>query len=35
MSLGKLRIQLVEAKFEKDVDKIGKMDPFVHVKCRE
>jgi hypothetical protein len=35
MSLGSLRIYLVEAKFLHDVEKVTKMDPYVIMKCRE
>lgn len=34
-SLGILRIYLLEAKFEHDVDRIGKQDPYVIMSCRE
>ena len=32
---GKLRINLLQCKFEHDVDKISKMDPFIKMKFRE
>jgi len=35
MSLGKLTITLIEAKFTRDVDLIRKMDPYVKFKSRE
>ena len=35
MSIGKLRVNLIEGKFEHDVDKIGKQDPYVIMKYRE
>lgn len=35
MSLGTLTIEVVEAHLTRDTQKVGKMDPYVKIKCRD
>lgn len=35
MTIGRLRINLVEAKLTHDTEMLGKMDPYVTIKTRE